>query len=41
MKTSAKSGEKASDCFVVLTYLMIGIEVPDELLGKKGLRSVL
>ena len=41
METSAKSEEKAGDCFTVITHLILGIEVPDELLGKKGLRAVL
>ena len=39
LEISAKSGEKAGDCFTVITYLMMGIEVPDELIGKNGLRS--
>ena len=37
LETSAKSGEKVSDCFAVLGYLMTGVEVPKELLGKKEL----
>ena len=40
METSAKSEEKAGDCFTVITYLMMGIDVSEELLGKKGLRAV-
>lgn len=40
METSAKSEEKADDCFKVITHLMMGIEVPDKLLGKKGLKHI-
>ncbi len=37
LETSAKSGENVSDCFAILAYLMMGLEVPQELLGKKEL----
>jgi len=37
LETSAKSGENVSDCFSILGYLMMGLEVPQELLGKKEL----
>lgn len=37
LETSAKSGDNVSDCFAILAYLMMGLEVPQELLGKKEL----
>jgi len=37
LETSAKSGENVSDCFAILAYLMMGLEVPQELLGQKEL----
>lgn len=39
LEINAKSGEKTGDCFTVITYLMMEIEVPDELIGKNGLKS--
>jgi len=37
LETSAKSGEGVGDCFAVLAYLMMDMEVPKELLGQKEL----